>query len=330
MYTDDERKSVKKMKWKSLFILITFSTTFGLNPVQASEDETTVYVNPLISFASPGDHFNVSIEVVDAVNIYSWQVYMSFNNTLLECVNATEGDFLATQPATAFYIAIDNTEGYVGFGASITGEHPGVNGSGTLGFIEFKVLAESESLCVLNITHPLTYLIESVSLNEIDPRKENGYFVYSHAYEQLLADYSALLADYNTLNSSYHSLLADYQELLGEYENLESDYASLDATYTSLLDNYTSLQTDHNSLQSEYDNLGDAYTSLETIHNSLNSTYNSLKTDYENLESEYQTSTGELKTAGNLNHVLLGTTIVFIASTAYLLGYIRTLKAKAS
>lgn len=175
----DKRKS---LLW-SFLLFVLLASLFRVGPISQAAVTPTVSVDPLISYAEVGEHFNVSVTVADAVNIYAWQVQMMFNTTLLECINATEGDFLATQPETDFYKNIDNTAGYIGFGTSTRGEFSGVNGHGTLGSIEFEVQTEGES--TLNITNPYTLLVEIFPppvppgqdpLNEIDPNKKDGFF----------------------------------------------------------------------------------------------------------------------------------------------------------
>jgi len=172
----------KSLLWSSLLFVL-LASLIRVGTISQAAEEPSIYVDPVISYAEIGEHFNVSIKIVDAVNIYAWQVYMGFNNTYLECINATEGDFLATQPETDFYKNIDNTGGYLGFGTSTRGEYLGVDGHGTLGSVEFAVLAEGE--CLLNINHPLSFLIEVFPppvppgqdpLNEIDPNKGDGFF----------------------------------------------------------------------------------------------------------------------------------------------------------
>ena len=174
-------------RWKSLFwsslLFVLLASLFRVGTISQAAEEPSISVDPVISYAEVGEHFNVSVKVVDAINIYAWQVQMSFNTTFLECINATEGDFLATLPETTFLKTIDNTAGYIGFGVSAKEKVEGVAGHGTLGSVEFAVLAEGE--CILDITNPLSYLIEiypppvppgQEPTNVIDPNKENGLF----------------------------------------------------------------------------------------------------------------------------------------------------------
>lgn len=173
----DSRKS---LIWLS-FLLVLLAAISHTGNISYAAAEPTIYVDPPILYAEAGEHFNVSVEIVEAVNVYAWQVNMTFNPAVLECINATEGDFLKTQPETVFYVKINNTRGIIFSGCSTKGEYPGVIGHGTLFTIEFAALVQGE--CALNITHPNTILLEvnpppvppgGEPLREIPSTKEDG------------------------------------------------------------------------------------------------------------------------------------------------------------
>ena len=71
--------------------------------------------------------------------------------------------------------------------------------------------------------------------------------------------------------------------------------------------------------KSEYASLNSSYYELEDDCKELNSTYNALKANYDDL-------TVDFNTAKNLNYLFIITTIIFIATTAYLV--LRKPKAK--
>lgn len=155
------------MKLKATTIgvmLMLFLTSMSSNLMSAICSATTkVYVDPasiLDPTLTPGSSFSVSVMVSDVeaeFGCYSWQVFMSFDSGVLECVNVTEGDFLKDQPeGTISYVNIK--EDYALFGWSTKGKYLGVNGSGTLATVEFQVVGIGES--VLNITSQYTYLLE--------------------------------------------------------------------------------------------------------------------------------------------------------------------------
>ncbi|UCG44580.1 MAG: hypothetical protein JSV58_04015, partial [Candidatus Bathyarchaeota archaeon] len=108
---------------------------------------TTLYVHPA-SIAdptlTPGHTFTIDIKVMDVEFLYCWQVNLSFNPEVLQLINIIEGGFLAVQP-NGTWGASRIEESWALFGWSTLGPHQGVNGSGTLATVEFKVLGKGES-----------------------------------------------------------------------------------------------------------------------------------------------------------------------------------------
>jgi len=85
--------------------------------------------------------FSVNITVSSVVDLYSWQVGMTFNASMLEALSFDEGPFLK-QGGTTIMVngTIDNLAGNITkHGVSLTGPVPGVNGSGALATVTFRV-----------------------------------------------------------------------------------------------------------------------------------------------------------------------------------------------
>jgi len=116
---------------------------------------TTISVDPLMLFAEPGEHFTVNLTIMDAVDVYAWQVNLTFDPSVLRCADAwlPPDHFLAGAP-----------EGDVGLqkwsifshsvvvGTCILGDYLGMNGSGTLVTIEFEVVGFGESVLGIDDT----------------------------------------------------------------------------------------------------------------------------------------------------------------------------------
>lgn len=165
-----------------LLIVACMLSNKGVVPIAASLI-TTVYVDPLSSYAEAGELFTIDIKVADVENLFGWAVNQSFDPNILQFINVTEGDFLKGQPEGTWSPAprVNNTEGWALFGWYTQGEYPeGVSGSGWLATVEFLVVGIGES--ILNITHPATQLIEMKPVGGgylpslIPCAKENGYF----------------------------------------------------------------------------------------------------------------------------------------------------------
>lgn len=163
-----------------LLTLLSFITLVGVSAV--ATNTAKVYVDPSIAFGLVDESLTVDIKVADVINLYSWQVRMSFDSDVLQCVNVTEGEFLKDQPeGTVRQVNIQ--QNWALFGWSTRGEHVGQDGSGTLATVEFLILAEGES--IINITSPYSFLLKlnpppvppGGEVTEDIPRTlENGYF----------------------------------------------------------------------------------------------------------------------------------------------------------
>lgn len=135
-------------------ILISLCTILNVATV-SGEVITRLYFDPDLNVALVGETFNVTVKVGNVRDLFSWQVVMSFNPVVLEAIDVTISDFLATQPQGTFQPppVLNNTYGWVGFGETSLGRQPGVDGSGILGIVTFRVETAGESF--LNITDPV-------------------------------------------------------------------------------------------------------------------------------------------------------------------------------
>ena len=88
-----------------------------------------------------GETFTINITITNATDLYTWQAGVTFNATVLEAINFTEGPFLKQLGDTLWVDGtINNTAGIIYYhGCTLTGNVTGANGNGTLGLITFKV-----------------------------------------------------------------------------------------------------------------------------------------------------------------------------------------------
>jgi len=147
-------------------------TTF---PSITATDSTTIYVDPpttTISVVDIGKTFTVNITIAEVTDLCGWQFKLYYNNTVLDCTNATEGPFLATGGNTEFLKILDNaynaTHGKAYVACTLVGMVPGVTGSGVLATIKFQIKAEGET--PLNLDE--TKLLDS-SLPDPNPIDHN-------------------------------------------------------------------------------------------------------------------------------------------------------------
>jgi len=137
-----------------LDILIMLAGTVSAVPVVTQTDSTaTVYLEPPIINCTEigvGQNITVNLNIVDAVNIYSWQAGLIFNASVVECLDFTEGEFLSDNGLKSTWdpmdLIINNTLGVIEpYGWTILGNYPPTSGSGTLAYLTFRVKAPGVS-----------------------------------------------------------------------------------------------------------------------------------------------------------------------------------------
>jgi len=146
------------MKKKLLLLFLSsiiFVSMFAITPTQA-QTETELGTDPMPCTATVGTRFNVSVTIVmseEEMDLFLWQLNMTFNPTVLAVVNVTQGPFLkeaSGYPTMWPQPEIHNDTGWFGAGCSLKrpdGGFPpfGAWGSGVIAIITFYVKAEGKS-----------------------------------------------------------------------------------------------------------------------------------------------------------------------------------------
>lgn len=135
----------------------------AVTEVETTSSQTTVYVAPSTIRVSVNQTFFVNINVSDVVDLYGWEFKLKWNPTLLDVLNVTEGDFLKSGGETYLVTELNNTEGYLLAACTLLGNIPGVNGSGTLAIVEFKVESAGESILDLYDTKLVNSLEQPIA-----------------------------------------------------------------------------------------------------------------------------------------------------------------------
>ena len=182
-----KKTGLKKSAPLILVITALISLTLPGSTVHAAETATVSIIPENNIFSTDitpvNSTFAVNATLVNVTNLFNWQVKILFNASILQCVSASipsDSPFnFPVQPTPV----IDNTTGYVMFGASSLAGQPGVNGSGTLGVVTFKIVkapsTPGESLnCNLTLDTEDTYLRDP-SRHEIPVTLEDGYYEYT-------------------------------------------------------------------------------------------------------------------------------------------------------
>jgi parallel beta-helix repeat protein len=140
--------------------------------VAKGESEPRVYVDPPLNSAPMDTYFTIKIKIANVTNLISWGITLYVNKLVLETNLSMieEGPFLKQDGAPTMFITNFDFI-FWNIGCLITTPSPGVNGSGTLVSITFRVLTEGDSSIVLVETGLL-----NPALNSIPHTSKDGYF----------------------------------------------------------------------------------------------------------------------------------------------------------
>jgi len=133
--------------WLPIVLLFSVMLT-PLGKISYSVAIVTFSINPPMLFAEVGERFMVNLTIVNAVDVYGWQCNVTFDPSVVRCVDATlpSDHFLAGRPEgiVGLWKFIFNQSVVVG--TAILGDYAGMHGSGVLVTIEFEVLATGETV----------------------------------------------------------------------------------------------------------------------------------------------------------------------------------------
>lgn len=132
----------------TIIVLLILSFTVPLSLVHAQT--ATVQIIPSTTTVETGETFTVNLTITDVSNLAVWEFRLFYLNSILNCINASEGLFLdeGGNPQS-FLVNITNsynaTYGMILFGSTILGAVPGVNGSGTLASVTLQAISSGDT-----------------------------------------------------------------------------------------------------------------------------------------------------------------------------------------
>jgi hypothetical protein len=153
---------------------IPFTPEHGSYRYISSEEPrlATIYVDPqriVNASLTPCNNFTISINILEATQLYAFNFTLNFNATLLSATSAEPGTFF---PSTAICtVEINNTAGTVDFSATLQSPETPKNGNGTLATVTFHV--QNLGMCNLTLTETALYNQESQPLPH---NTRDGYF----------------------------------------------------------------------------------------------------------------------------------------------------------
>jgi hypothetical protein len=160
LQTNEREERLFNKKSFGAVLLISFVVIFvmavGVRPSYAQG--TKVSVTPASATVGIGAEVVINITVTDmpAPGVYSYQLKLTYNNTVL---NATKAEIPAdhmlkpSSPSNIFIVdpgTISQADGFVTFALTLLGTEAGKTGSGTLVTVHFQGLAEGNSTVTLS------------------------------------------------------------------------------------------------------------------------------------------------------------------------------------
>jgi hypothetical protein len=133
-------------------------------------NNTTLYIDPQTTEKALGQYFSVNISVSNVADLYGWQLKLSWNETILDEVNVTEGTFLGSQGHTLFDQNIYDNGSLLLVGSRLYNVS-GAYGSGVLATVQFHVIESGQ--CDL---HLYETILASSSKESITHTVKSGKF----------------------------------------------------------------------------------------------------------------------------------------------------------
>jgi len=172
----------QNLKWVCLATACVFFLALT-SIVVASPTEMKIAPKEVLDI-QPNGTFTVNVTVTDVPStdqipgLYGWQFNLTFNPAVLNVENVTEGSFLKQSGTTLFAKKTNNTSGYLLVSASFYPPYPahGVNGSGVLSSIIFKVMSQGSSNLHLEKVSSKLRTVKAGTVVAIDFEVEDGSF----------------------------------------------------------------------------------------------------------------------------------------------------------
>ena len=180
--------------------IVNVSRLSFFGPLGGTQGATTVFVDPAYfyrdySLLPVGSKFTVHVNVSDVTDLFTWQVNMTWNPSILNLSRVITGPFLnqttsanKTSSAPAYFGGLgyvmsvkNNSRGYVAMTESILedalpGSVSGISGSGRLVSVEFLVVGYGSCDLVLDTVSSLATTLLSSTGVSLTFSKANGYF----------------------------------------------------------------------------------------------------------------------------------------------------------
>jgi len=173
---------LKKQSSIISLVLIATLAMGTLMPISVvSANGAAIHVDPssmVDTGIDPGETIMFTINITDVVDLFTWQVRILFNSSVLNCSRAfyPVDHIFAGQTTSPVAPIIDNLAGSILYGNTLTGPVDGVSGNGRLCQLEFKAKTRgSSNLTFVTVGAGSTFLLNSLG-DDIPFMAEGGYF----------------------------------------------------------------------------------------------------------------------------------------------------------
>ena len=132
-----------------------------------------VYVNPpdiTDAKLTPSSNFTVQVDILNASDVYSFELKLDFNPAILGALELQEGSFLKNSNLTLSTISINNTEGFVTLNSALTSV-PTISGDGNIVTINFTVLSTGSTALTIS-----EFVAQNSTREVLNVTVANGHF----------------------------------------------------------------------------------------------------------------------------------------------------------
>lgn len=177
------QRLIKGFLFNFLLILILATVNFSSAITCGKPVETQLFITPPMYIAKEvGETFNIGVNISIVENLYSFELTVSFNNSLLNVANITPGQFFPQPPKSNFKFEKNNSSGFIRVNMSLIDSETPRSGNGTLVWIKFKVVQGPESCLSSPINLKQTLLLNS-ERNPITHKTVSAVFFWKSSQE---------------------------------------------------------------------------------------------------------------------------------------------------
>jgi hypothetical protein len=149
----------------SILIIFLFLICTSVRISEGEAPETRLVMTPAVNVAKEiGQVFDVAINVGDAHDLCAAKFTVTYNSSLLDVEQVTQGTFFPQQPNSNFGFEKNRTLGFVNVDISLRDVRNPLSGDGTLVYVRFKVVYGPEGFVNCPLNFEQTSLLDRASV----------------------------------------------------------------------------------------------------------------------------------------------------------------------